>query len=113
VKKLSADLQSLGPDVSQLERASTSEKLKSARVTLKNDEQSYRTAMTLRQQQLVADLKGLILKEIETSSRLNHFTIVLEQGVLYAAPDLDITQEVLARLKQDYAAAQAELRKRP
>ncbi|MGH9436276.1 MAG: OmpH family outer membrane protein [Terriglobia bacterium] len=113
VKKLSVDLQSLDPDVNQLERASAIEKLKSARATLKNDEQSYDTAMTLRQQQLVADLKDLILKEIQASSRLNHFTVVLEQGVLYAAPDVDITQEVLARLAQDYAAAQAGLRKQP
>ncbi len=113
VKKLSVTLQLLDPDANQFERASAIEKLKSAQATLKSDEQSYDTAMLLRQQQLIADLKNLILKEIKASSRLNHFTVVLEQGVLYAAPDMDITQEVLARLKQDYAATQAELRKRP
>lgn len=108
LKRSRAKFLSLGPEVNQLERASVAEQLKKARQTLQEDRQSYQTGFSLRRDQLIASLKKLLHKEIGSYARMHGLSVVLESQTVFAAPTVDITDAILARLKVDYQAAQKQ-----
>ncbi|HEX5314439.1 MAG TPA: OmpH family outer membrane protein [Gammaproteobacteria bacterium] len=113
VKSLGAKLAAPETQTNVLERASVSEKLKAAKSALQSDQSAYDTAQTMRQQQLLANLKDLIQQEIETYARAHDISVVLRDGELYAGKRTDITTQILARLQYDYAQAQTASGKTP
>lgn len=107
------ELLSLGPETNPLERADASEKLQKSRRTLREDRQSYETAMGLRRAQLTANLRRIIHREIATYAQKHGLELVLGSRVAFAGATIDITDAVLSRLRSAYAAAKAEGGKRP
>lgn len=108
VKKLRTQFLSLGPQTNSLERASVAEKLKKARKSMHDDQQSYQTAFSLRRDQLTANLSKLVHREIESYAKIHKISVVLGSRTLFATPTADITDAILARLKTDYEAVQKQ-----
>lgn len=61
--------------------------------------QSYQQKMGKRQQEELGEFQTVILREVQAYARDEGYDIVVSQGVLYASPAVDITDEVLERLK--------------
>ncbi|HET9679528.1 MAG TPA: OmpH family outer membrane protein [Gammaproteobacteria bacterium] len=60
--------------------------------------QTYQQKMGKRQQEELSQFQSVILREVQAYARDEGYDIVVSQGVLYASPAVDITDEVLERL---------------
>lgn len=60
--------------------------------------QEYQQKMGKRQQEELSQFETVILREVQAYARDKGYDIVVSQGVLYASPAVDITDEVLERL---------------
>ncbi|MDN5863742.1 MAG: OmpH family outer membrane protein [Gammaproteobacteria bacterium] len=97
----------LGPGTNPLKRASVEEQYKKAQEKLAETTRQYQTRLKLRMTQLRANFKRLLGKEIGLYARQHGITVVVNDGVAYAKSSLNITDEILALLKEDYRQAKA------
>lgn len=111
VKKLHQAYLALGPETNSLERAAAVENLRHARTVLANAEKRYEANLRLRVSGLQASFSNLVQKEVAAYAHAHNIAVVLREGVSFAAPDADITDAILERLKQDYHKAQSQAEK--
>lgn len=113
VESLKTRYKNLGPATNPFKRAAVSEGLEKAQKNLRSDEQTYRTALHLRRDQLAASLRNLLKQEIKAYARKHGFSVILGSEVAFAARSVDITEAILTRLKLAYKVAQEKTAKQP
>ncbi|MGH8224582.1 MAG: OmpH family outer membrane protein [Gammaproteobacteria bacterium] len=97
----------MGPGTNPLQIAGIQQQIKDGLKKLSDMQNQYTTGLALRERQLRSNLTDLASKEVETYAKAHGFTLVLKSGVLYGVAATDITDEILARLQEDYRQAQA------
>lgn len=60
---------------------------------------NYQEDLNTRQNEELSRLQGALVEEVQTYAQAQKFDLVLAEGVIYAAPTLDITSVVLAALQ--------------
>lgn len=113
LKEAESQLGQTGPGTNPLEKASLIEHVKTLRKTLRTDEQSYRTSLSMRAQQLSGSFANLIQRLASTEAASHGSAIVLRSGVLYAAPQVNITNSVLQQLRVAYKKAHKGRKRKP
>ncbi len=62
---------------------------------------NFRDDLNLRKNEELGKLQRVVLSAIKDVAKTKGYDLVLAEGVVYAAPQVDITNDVLAKLTQD------------
>lgn len=111
VKALREELSSGATGMNMLQQSALRQQLQQAQKRVNQDASQYQTALDLRQSELESNFSALVKHTIAAYAREHHVVLVLKQGARYVGSDANITQAILARLKQDYRKAQAKAAK--
>lgn len=68
---------------------------------LQRMQSNFRDDLNLRKNEELGKLQRIVLAAIKSVAKTKGYDLVLAEGVVYAAPQVDITKEVLAKLQQD------------
>ncbi|OYY36745.1 MAG: molecular chaperone Skp, partial [Halothiobacillus sp. 35-54-62] len=68
---------------------------------LQRMQSNFRDDLNLRKNEELGKLQRVVLSSIKDVAKSSGYDLVLAEGVVYAAPQVDITNEVLAKLQQD------------
>ncbi|MDE2090140.1 MAG: OmpH family outer membrane protein, partial [Gammaproteobacteria bacterium] len=68
----------------------------------KRAQDSFREDLNIRQNQEFGKLQRTVYDAIVTLAKQQKYDLILSQGVVYAGPRVDVTDQVLQRLKAAY-----------
>ncbi|OZB55629.1 MAG: hypothetical protein B7X35_08650 [Halothiobacillus sp. 14-56-357] len=71
---------------------------------LQRMQSNFRDDLNLRKNEELGKLQRVVLAAIKDVAKTKGYDLILAEGVVYAAPQVDITSDVLAKLKQDVSA---------
>ena len=100
-EKLSRD----GAIMSDSERGKLERDIRSLKRDLKRSRDEFREDLNIRRNEELAKLQKLVVETIRIIAKEGKFDLVVTDGVLYASDRVDITAQVLEKLKRDSATA--------
>ena len=94
------DLEVMGPE----ERRNSEQQLRKEERDLSRTQQEFTEDINLRRNEALGKLQRELLREVQIFATNEGFDLVVSSdGVLYASPVIDITEQVLEGLKASYA----------
>jgi outer membrane protein len=96
-------------DVSADSRLQLERDLLELRRSITRRKEDLRDELSFRRTEEVQNLEGQINVAVQEIAERNGFDLILSSPVVYASPDLDITELILEQLEVEYAADQQEL----
>ena len=99
-EQIQRDLDVMGPE----ERRNAERDMRKNERELQRQQQEFTEDLNLRRNESLRKLQGELLREVQTFAAAEGFDLVVSDGVLYASPAIDITEQVLAGLKANFAA---------
>lgn len=100
LKEMEDRLTKDAPIMSESERAKLERDILNARRDLKRNQDEFREDLTFRRNEEIAGIQKEIVDAINAVARENQFDMVLNEGVIYASPKVDISQLIIDRLKE-------------
>jgi outer membrane protein len=98
---LEAKLNRDGVTMSDSDRSKQEQELNRQLRDLQRMQSNFRDDLNLRKNEELGKLQRVVLSSIKDVAKSSGYDLVLAEGVVYAAPQVDITNEVLAKLQQD------------
>ena len=98
ILKLEEKLKSDGSIMSEANRVKLEREILSKKRDHNRQRDEYREDINIRRNEEVASLQKKVYEVIKQYSEKNKFDLVLTQPVLYASPNVEITDQVLAEL---------------
>ncbi len=93
-----------GVTMSDGDRSKQEQELNRQLRDLQRMQSNFRDDLNLRKNEELGKLQRVVLTAIKDVAKTKGYDLVLAEGVVYAAPQVDITSDVLAKLKQDASA---------
>lgn len=93
-----------GVTMSDSDRSKQEQELNRQLRDLQRMQSNFRDDLNLRKNEELGKLQRVVLAAIKDVAKTKGYDLVLAEGVVYAAPQVDITNDVLAKLKQDASA---------
>lgn len=90
-----------GVTMSDSDRSKQEQELNRQLRDLQRMQSNFRDDLNLRKNEELGKLQRVVLAAIKDVAKTKGYDLVLAEGVVYAAPQVDITNDVLAKLKQD------------
>lgn len=90
-----------GVTMSDSDRSKQEQELNRRLRDLQRMQSNFRDDLNLRKNEELGKLQRLILSAIQDVAKAKGYDLVLAEGVVYAAPKVDITKAVLAQLQAD------------
>ncbi len=109
-KELEDETARIQKDVSvmgETERRSAEKKLRDLQREVTRLQNEFREDLNLRQNEELGQLQRSILKEVQDYAQAQGYDIVVGDGVLYASNAVNITEEVLRAVEENFKAAAA------
>ncbi len=91
--------------MSEAERRSSEQSLREKQRDLARKTGQFREDANIRRNEELGRLQRVLLDEVNTYANSNGFDLIIGDGVLYARGEVDITDQVLARMEAAYGAA--------
>jgi len=88
------------PIMSESERSKLERDIINKRRDLKRSQDEFREDLTFRRNEEIAKIQKEIVDAINAVAKTNNFDMVLNEGVIYASPKVDISQFVIEHLKK-------------
>lgn len=101
LKEMEDRLTKDAPIMSESERSKLERDIINKRRDLKRNQDEFREDLTFRRNEEIAKIQKEIVDAINTVARENEFDMVLNEGVIYASPKMDISQLVIDQLKKE------------
>lgn len=86
--------------MSNTERQRQESDLRQMRREIRRLEDEFREDVNLRRSQELGKLQRRVVEVIQDLAKAESFDLIISDGVIYAGPKVDITDKVIARLKQ-------------
>jgi outer membrane protein len=86
--------------MSVAERQRQESDLRQMRREIRRLEDEFREDVNLRRSQELGKLQRLVVEVIQKLAKAEKFDLIISDGVIYAGDTVDITDKVIARLKQ-------------
>ena len=96
-------------DLSQDSRLQTERDLRDLRRNITRRKEDLRDELSFRRTEEVQSLEDQINVAVQEIAERNGYDLIVSSPVVYASPDLDITDLILEQLEVEYAADQLEL----
>ncbi|OZB36355.1 MAG: molecular chaperone Skp [Halothiobacillus sp. 15-55-196] len=93
-----------GVTMSDSDRSKQEQELNRQLRDLQRMQSNFRDDLNLRKNEELGKLQRVVLAAIKDVAKTKGYDLILAEGVVYAAPQVDITSDVLAKLKQDVSA---------
>jgi len=90
--------------MNETERRKSERELLAMKRELKRSQEEFREDLNIRQNEEFNRLQRIISGVIDELAKEKGFDLILGENVIYASGEIDITQEVLERLKKDSTA---------
>lgn len=90
--------------MSEDERRSNEQSLRERQRDLARKTGQFREDANMRRNEELGRLQRLLLEEVNAFATANGFDLIIGDGVLYARGEVDITDQVLARMEAAYSA---------
>jgi outer membrane protein len=71
---------------------------------LKRNQDEFRDDLNLRRNEEFSKIQKLVVEAIQAVAQQGQFDLILGEGVIFASNKVDVTDQVIQRLKQDYQA---------
>lgn len=98
--QIQRDLDVMGPE----ERRNAERDLRKNERELARQQQEFSEDFNLRRNESLRKVQSEVLREVQAFVAAEGFDLVVSDGVLYSSPAIDITEQVLAELKANFAA---------
>lgn len=108
VQSLRQQLNDVGPSGNPLKWSSLLEKYHHAEKALKKAEQSYQSGLSLRRAQLRDNFRQVMDDDIKAYAKAHGIELVLRRGGVFIGKAVDVTTQILDRLRSDYHKVQAQ-----
>lgn len=89
-----------GAIMSDAERRKLEREILTRKRDLRRAQNEFREDLNLRRNDELANLQRQVMDVIRRVAEQEHFDLIVGEGVIYAADSIDITDKVMARLKQ-------------
>jgi len=99
-EQIQRDLDVMGPE----ERRNAERDLRKNERELARQQQEFSEDFNLRRNESLRKVQSDVLREVQAFVAAEGFDLVVSDGVLYSSPAIDITEQVLAELKANFAA---------
>lgn len=106
LKEMEDRLTKDAPIMSEAERNRLEREIVNQRRDLKRNQDEFREDLTFRRNEEIARIQKEIVDAINAVAKANQFDMVLNEGVIYASPKVDISQLVIDQLRKQNDAAQ-------
>jgi outer membrane protein len=97
-------------DLSSDSRLQTERELRDLRRNITRRKEDLRDELSFRRTEEVQSLEEQINVAVQEIAERNGYDLIISSPVVYANPDLDITDQILEQLEVEYAADQLELK---
>ena len=84
--------------LSDTEKEKISRKLQQGKIDAKRDERELREDIDIRRREEINELQTKVNKTIEEIAKDQNFDLIMYQGVAYASPKIDITDQIIKAL---------------
>ena len=84
--------------LSDTEKEKISRKLQQGKIDAKRDERELREDIDIRRREEINELQTQVNKTIEEIAKDQNFDLIVYQGVAYASPKIDITDQIIKAL---------------
>lgn len=101
LKEMEDRLTKDAPIMSEAERSKLERDIVNERRDLKRNQDEFREDLTFRRNEEIAKIQKDIVDAINTIATENGFDMILNEGVIYASPKVDISQLVIDQLKKE------------
>ncbi len=91
-----------GSTMNDTHRKKLQRKIKELRRDIKRAREEFGEDLNIRRNEELSRLQKLIYDIILALAREEKFDLILSENVLYASPAVDVTEQVLARLREEY-----------
>ncbi len=69
---------------------------------LERDRSAFKEDLSIRQNEELVKLQKAVITSIQTIAKKEKYDLIISDGVIYASKQIDITDKILAQLKQQY-----------
>ena len=84
--------------LSDTEKEKISRKLQQGKIDAKRDERELREDIDIRRREEINELQTKVNKTIEEIAKDQNFDLIVYQGVAYASPKIDVTDQIIKAL---------------
>jgi outer membrane protein len=91
-----------GPIMSEAERQRLEREVRAASRELKRDQDEFREDLNLRRNEEFTKIQRLVVEAIQAVAKDKEYDLIVGEGVIYASERVDMTDEIIQRLKRDY-----------
>jgi len=91
-----------GAIMSESERSQLERTIVQQRRDLKRDQEEFREDINFRRNEEFGKIQREIVSAIQAVAKDKKFDLILGEGVIFASPKVDITEEVIAQMKKQY-----------
>ncbi len=106
LKEMEDRLTKDAPIMSESERSKLERDIINKRRDLKRSQDEFREDLTFRRNEEIAKIQKEIVDAINAVAKANNFDMVLNEGVIYASPKMDISQLIIDHLKKKSGGGQ-------
>ena len=102
IRKLADKLTRDGVIMSETERRKLERDIVSLKRDLKREQEEFREDLNIRRNEAFEKIRNIVRDAINDIARSEKYDLIVGEGVIYADSRIDITDKVVARLKQEF-----------
>lgn len=105
LRKLEDKLTRDGVVMAESDRRKLERDIVSRKRDLKRDQDEFREDLNIRRNEILGRLDGIVRDAVDAIAKTEKYDLIVSQGpgVIHAAERIDITDKVIARLKQEFS----------
>jgi len=107
-QRLQQKLQKDGLVMSENERAEIEQNLRELKREIERGQKDLREELNIQRNGILSEIHDAVMKSVESLAREEGFDLIVGQGALYASDAVNLTDKVLARMKEQFDAQQSE-----
>ncbi|WP_395377069.1 OmpH family outer membrane protein [Marinicella sp. W31] len=106
LKLLESRITQEGPLMTADDLAKLQERARILERQVRRTKEDLNDEITIRNSQLVEEVQNQIRQVVSAYAKENEYDVILINAILYVTEEVDLTDEILERLKQDFAKTQ-------
>jgi outer membrane protein len=107
-ERLQQKLQKDGLVMSENERADVEQQLRELKREIERGQKDLREELNIQRNDILSRIQDSVMKSVQDLAKDEGYDLIVGQGALYASDAVNLTDKVLARMKEQFNAEQSE-----